>query len=242
MVRKVIRVSSLVPKAVRRRLVNTWIALRINKEKLFTEYYKNNSWKSEESRSGVGSTEEHTERLRSQLPKFFKDYNVLTLFDAPCGDFNWFRHVPRGGLKYIGADIVRPLVERNCNLYGDIDTKFMHFDIRRDSVPCADIWMCRDALFHFSNADIFLTLRNFVESDIPFILTTTFPDCVRNVDIPTGSFRLLNLETAPFDLEPPVYVIIDSVETWQRRLLGLWTQKQVAGALQRVNLKITSSV
>ena len=41
-----------------------------------------------------------------------------SLLDAPCGDFNWMRHVPLGGVSYTGADVVPELIARNRRDYG----------------------------------------------------------------------------------------------------------------------------
>ena len=214
-------------------IVNAWIGIHLNKEQLFTKYYLKNSWGCNESRSGIGSSLEHTERLRSQLPIFFKDYGIKSIFDAPCGDFNWFRYVQRPGINYIGADIVRPLIESNNKNYSDEITHFIQMDITKDKFPATDVWICRDVLFHLSERDIYRTLRNFVDSDIPYILTTTFPECIENLDVPTGSFRLINLRISPFYFEPPICSLIDSVETWQIRHLALWDRETVKKALMR---------
>lgn len=167
---------SLMVKNLKQFLVDSWIRMHPNKEKLFTKYYQRNLWRDEESRSGIGSTLLHTERLRSQLPDFFRRHDIGAIFDAPCGDYNWFRLVKRETITYIGGDIVRPLVDRNNGEFQDRFTKFIHFDITKDEFPPADIWVCRDVLFHLSYKDIFLALDNYLKSNIPYILTTTFPE------------------------------------------------------------------
>ena len=210
-----------------------WIVLHRDKEKLFTKYYLNNSWRCAESRSGEGSTLAHTQRLRTELPIFFTKFGIKSVLDAPCGDFHWFQHVDRPLISYIGADIVKPIVERNQKLYGDAQTTFVAMDITKDDFPAVDLWICRDCLFHLCYDDIFKALTNFAESDIPYILTTTFPDCHSNKDVPTGSFRLINLELPPFNLENPIYNLVDSIEGWQPRYLYLWDRKSVQTALNR---------
>jgi hypothetical protein len=221
-------------KHIKGRVADLWIQMHSSKEKLFTKYYLYNTWRSEESRSGIGSTLEHTARLRSQLPVFFDEYGIKTILDAPCGDFNWFRHVNNSGLDYLGGDIVRPLIDENNKRYSDDSTRFVHLDITKDKLPLADLWLCRDALFHFSNKDIMLVLNNFLSADIRFLLTTTFPDCNNNRDIPTGSFRMINLEIEPFCLESPIVALTDSVEGWQTRVLGLWDRDSIRRVVDRV--------
>jgi len=60
-------------------------------EDRFTEIYKSNYWGSKESVSGIGSTLIYTENLRSKLPDLFQLYSIKSIFDAPCGDFNWMK-------------------------------------------------------------------------------------------------------------------------------------------------------
>lgn len=225
-------------KQLKQYLVDFWVRIHPDKEKLFTKYYQKNLWRNEESRSGVGSTLEHTARLRTQLPDFFRRYDINTIFDAPCGDYHWFRHVPREGIAYIGADIVRPLIDDNNKRYADQATKFMHLDITRDEFPPADVWLCRDVLFHLSEKDILRALKNYLESDIPLLLTTTFPEHEVNIDAPTGSFRLINLQTSPFNFPSPIECLVDSVPTWQKRHLALWDKYQVGNVLVRYQSRL----
>jgi hypothetical protein len=43
--------------------------------------------------------------------------NVQTVLDAPCGDWNWMRLVDLSEVEYIGADILRTVIERNRSNY-----------------------------------------------------------------------------------------------------------------------------
>ena len=222
-------------KDIKKILVDLWIRAHADKERLFTNYYKKNTWGDPESRSGTGSTLEHTARLRAQLPGFFQKYRIKSLLDAPCGDFNWFQRVEKGDLRYIGGDIVLPLIDENKKRFANATTEFLHLDIINDKLPRTDLWLCRDVLFHFSENDIFVALCRFVESETPWILTTTFPEHETNKDIPTGSFRLLNLEKPPFNFGPPADSLIDSVEGWQKRTMGLWDRDSVIQVLRENN-------
>jgi hypothetical protein len=71
----------------------------------FTDIYHKNIWENEESVSGPGSTLEYT--VRDALPTVLDTYSIKTIFDAPCGDFNWMKYVVKGtNIKYTGGDIV----------------------------------------------------------------------------------------------------------------------------------------
>ena len=48
------------------------------------------SWESNESRSGIGSEIKNTkEVLRAINQMSLKQYNIKSIIDIPCGDFNW---------------------------------------------------------------------------------------------------------------------------------------------------------
>jgi hypothetical protein len=158
--------------------------------------------------------------------------NVRTILDAPCGDYNWFRLIPRSeDIQYIGGDIVEPLVARNRSLFANANTLFVKLDIIKDPLPAADLWLCRDCLFHFSYKDIFRTLQNFLRSEIRFLLTSTYTECLENGDLPTGSFRQINLELPPLSFCRPLRYIEDWIQGWPVRKLGLWEKQTLADAL-----------
>ena len=208
-----------------RRFYKRAAGARTHKE-LFTRFYERNRWGSKESASGPGSTAEYTANIRAEIPKLIEQLGVSRLLDAPCGDYNWFQHIPRGeDVAYVGGDIVAPLIRSNRSRFGSPSTSFVELDITRDPLPAADLWICRDVLFHFSYHHIFSTLRNFVASDIRYLLTTCHPNCPENKDIPTGAFRLLNLELPPFNFCPPLLRIDDWIEGAHVRQLCLWEKQ-----------------
>ena len=154
------------------------------------------------------------------------------MLDAPCGDYNWFRLIVwKNEIDYIGGDIVKPLIESNQARYGGERTKFVLLDIVNDPLPEAELWICRDCLFHFSERDIMLTINNFLKSNIRYLLTTSHPDCNINHDIPTGSFRPLNLQLPPYSFGQPVFRINDWNKGWLAKHLVLWERETLKNRL-----------
>ena len=201
-----------------------------NTEARFTAIYKQNEWKNEESRSGEGSTLEYTRNIRQEIPRLIERYGFKTILDAPCGDYHWFEHVQRDqDTQYIGGDIVKPLIAANQEKFGNENTHFVQLDIISQKLPDADLWLCRDCLFHLSYDDIFSVIDNFLNSNIRYLLTSTHPDCDRNIDIPTGHFRLLNLALPPFSFCKPILRIDDWIEGTPARHLALWEKKDLVG-------------
>jgi hypothetical protein len=198
----------------------------------FRQIYEENRWLSSESRSGHGSTLAYTKPLRRALAKYLKRLNVKVFLDAPCGDFNWMRHaeLPEG-TSYIGGDIVTALIDELMHLHGDPTHSFRKIDIVAGPLPKADLWLCRDVLFHLPNKDIGTVLSNFAISEIPYVLTTTYSFPKRNEDVRAGGFRFINLRLPPFLLPRPLSRITDFVAPEPPRYLGLWSRDQVRSAL-----------
>jgi len=210
-----------------------------NIEDRFTQIYEKNHWGDKESVSGVGSTVEYTKNIRSELPKIFQKFNIKKIFDAPCGDFNWMKLViNETNVKYVGGDIVLPLVNRNNNSYASNNIEFIHIDLTKDFFPSADLMICRDCLFHLSYEDIFLFLNNFVNSDIKFLLTTThMRNNFKNNNIESGDFRLIDLLSSPFYFPPDVLYQFDDWNSPEpRRQMCLWTKTQIVEALKTHSL------
>jgi hypothetical protein len=207
-------------------------------KKIFEHHYAVNEWGSEESVSGPGSEIKYTENIRKEIPRLVSELGVKVILDAPCGDYHWFRMITLGKeVAYIGGDIVRPLIERNQSLYGRENTNFIHLDIVRDSLPKADLWLCRDCLLHLSNRDAWLAIDNFLQSDIRYLLTSTNSNCDKNHDIPTGSCRLLNLRQPPFSFGEPMTLIDDWIEGYPVRHLALWERESLKSSLGSGNAR-----
>ena len=200
----------------------------VDPKNVFTDYYRNNFWGNPESVSGAGSTVQYTENVRKELPKLLEEYKVQTFLDAPCGDFNWFQLMQRPrGMKYLGGDIVEELIKQNPLKFGDGQTRFFYVNVISEPLPQADLWMCRDCLFHFSYEDIFKTLANFLRSDIKYLFTSIHTECTANADIVTGGARQLNLELPPFNLCKPLLYVDDWIPGYTVRRMGLWTRDMV---------------
>lgn len=206
-----------------------------NTKEIFHHHYLVNEWGCKESISGPGSTIQYTENIRKEIPKLVQDLGVNVILDAPCGDYNWLRMIDwEGEITYIGSDIVKPLIERNQSLYCNKNRQFLNLDIIRDDLPRADLWLCRDCLFHLSNRNIMLVIDNFLRSDIRYLLTTMHPHCDKNYDIPTGSFRYLNLQIPPYSFGKPIFHIDDWIEgspVKERKILALWEREALRDTL-----------
>lgn len=199
---------------------------------VFDSIYRSNFWGSGESRSGVGSERDFSAAYLARLQGMLRERRLRRLFDAPCGDLNWSAALLSDpAIDYAGGDI-------SSSLIADLHQRFpgvelTTFDICADSFPPADVWHCRDCLFHLPFADIRRAFDNFARSSIPFALLTTHRArwLHRNLDVALGGFRFLDLERAPIGLPRADEYLPDYRKGSDfPRYVGLWTRQAIATA------------
>ena len=210
---------------MRRILVSAGLIKR-RYETEFTSLYRSNYWGSAESVSGGGSSLAETEAIRTTLPMLFREYNIRSILDVPCGDFNWMSSIDLSDIRYLGGDIVAEIIEKNSRVHNQRNLNFFQTDIINDALPMCDLIMCRDCLVHLPLADVRKALHNFIRSRSKFLLTTTFHARSENSDIAPGKWRPINLQAAPFCFPPPLVMIneqcTEAAGAYADKSLGLW--------------------
>lgn len=205
------------------RFKNKFLLSLKSPQQVFDEIYHRNLWNDRESVSGPGSRLDRTDKIRRALPSLIDQYQIRSLLDIPCGDFNWMKLLSLD-IEYTGADIVPDLIRQNQANYQADKRKFVVLNLLEDSLPSADLILCRDCLVHFSGADVKKALRTIKASGSKYLLATTFPERTYNQEIVTGEWRPVNLCLPPFNLPPPVAYIDDSYESpnYFDKRLGFW--------------------
>lgn len=198
-----------------------------NLQKRFSLIYKENIFEGKQSRSGEGSDMVQTAEIRRVLPDLLRELQIESFLDAPCGDWFWMKETPLGVSKYIGADIVKELIEDNQKKFGDVKHEFICRDLAMDDLPCVDLIFCRDCLVHLNYADVMKVLANFKRSGSKYLLTTTFAGRVENKDlVGKDIWRTLNLQAAPFNFPQPIKLIneqcTEADSKFTDKSLGLW--------------------
>jgi hypothetical protein len=146
------------------------------------------------------------------------------------------QHVPLDGKLYIGGDIVQEMVEKLQQRHWSRNREFRLLDIVDDPLPEADLWMCRDVLFHLPEADALKVLRRAGQSNIKYFLSSTFPFVrknVKGVDTNLGWFRYINLCKPPYNLPRPLRELEDFIVPYPPKVLGLWSREQLQEAAAR---------
>lgn len=175
-----------------------------NSSGVFTDIYDMNMWHEDESASGEGSTMEATKTVRKVLPQIIEQYQIQSMLDTPCGDYNWMKTIDKK-CQYIGGDIVKEIIENNQKRYGSDTVSFQHLDMTKDDLPKVDMIFCKDCLQHLSHEHVAAALNNFKRSGSKYLLVSSFPRTWRNHDIYDGDYRPLNICIKPFNLPKPIY-------------------------------------
>jgi len=194
---------------------------------VFSRVYDTNYWANSHSRSGNGSDLSRTAAIRAEIPRLIRDYKIVSMLDAPCGDFFWMRECELSVQAYIGADIVPGMIDDLNARFGNSNRRFECLDLTKDPLPRVDLVLCRDALVHFSFRDIRRALANLKRSGSTYLLTTTFTGRAENFDTTTsGNWRPLNLQIYPFSFPPPLRLINEKCtegnNEFTDKSLGLW--------------------
>jgi len=195
----------------------------------FQHIFEQNAWGNSESISGEGSNLTRTAVVRAKLPELLARFGVRSLLDAPCGDFYWMKEVDLGEVDYIGADIVRDIIDCDIAWYAAPRRRFVLCDVISDPLPAADLILCRDCLVHLPYEETRAAIANFQRSGAVWLLTTTFTGPRENHDIVLGDWRAINLERPPYNFPRPVDVINEESDEVDEELgafpdksLGLW--------------------
>lgn len=193
---------------------------------IFDDIYRRRLWGSDETVSGPGSTRERGAAFREDLIALLRRIDTRVLLDAGCGDFNWMSETVDCVETYIGVDVVRELISHNAERCGRPGRTFLCRDVTSDPLPRADVILCRDCLVHYSLDDIRAAVRNFSRSGSKYLLTTTFLDTERNIEIETGGWREINLEKAPFSFPSPLALVdercLHTGGRYRSKRLALW--------------------
>ena len=215
----------------------------INKKKLkdrFLIIYKNNYWENSETVSGRGSNLKTTVNRRKKLKEVIKKYNIKSIFDAPCGDCNWIEKIIKNSrIRYIGADIVNDIIVKNKKKFDDKKITFKRMDLTKEKIPKADLFICRDFLFHLSFEDIHIFLKNLKKSNSKYLLISSHykNEKIKNINknIHSGDFRKIDIFQPPFNFNKNYVTVIDDYCDNTKKYLYLFKRKDFVKFFDSMN-------
>ena len=234
--------NTLILNRIITKIYHYWLSLKFrflrqiyDRDKIFRKIHADNFWASKESVSGVGSEISYTVNLRECLNELISTYDIKSICDAPCGDFNWIGNVlsENSSISYTGIDIVPQLIDKNNELYKTEKVKFIHGDICTDPLPKSDLLIVRDVLFHLSNQDLMLFKENLRKTEFKYLLVSQHSHGQENnKDIRTGDFRELDVGLRPLYFPTgKVMVTIDDCPDWYpiKRTMILFSRGDLFG-------------
>jgi len=169
----------------------------------FNQVYESGKWAKDPAgrgTSGPGSTLEATKEYRAFLEQFIRSHHIKSVVDAGCGDWSFASAIDWGGARYLGLDISSTtiaMVKRRFEREG------FSFDVAdvTESLPAADLLLCKDVLQHLPNEKITRFIRNnLTKGKFKWAIITD--DKGRdNHDIFAGEHRLIDLSAPPFEVK-----------------------------------------
>ena len=124
-------------------------------ENIFTNIYDKKIWG---NGSGSGSnvskdTLKYIQILESIINN--SEYNIKTICDIGCGDWEFSQFINFGDKDYLGIDCVKYLIKINQDKYEKENIRFEHKIVNDDYIPKGfDLIIIKDVIQHWKDEDI----------------------------------------------------------------------------------------
>ena len=176
-----------------------------------------------ETYSGPGSLLENTDLLVENLNKFISEYNIKSIIDVPCGDFNYMSKVNLDNVDYNGYDISLKAINLCKNKNNKNNINFKVFDITSEKLPYADLIIIKDLFLHLSYDFIQKSLNNVKESGCKYFAVSRYGHGTQpNKDQVSGlGCRSIEVTKTPINFNYPIIFTtyntsLHTVNTWQK--------------------------
>ncbi len=170
----------------------------------FTRAYKEARW---HHGSGSGSSPANTAAYREFLARYMLAYEVRSVLDIGCGDWQFSRLIDWAGIAYTGIDVVPELITGCEAAYGRHLVDFACSDVLGGwTLPGADLILCKDLLQHWPDAAVHELGRRLAgrRALLTYDLRCPHPTgrggvhCPLHADTEAGGYRPLDLTAPPF--------------------------------------------
>jgi len=167
--------------------------------RVFNKYYLTNAWIG--GGSGSGSTPENTVAYREFLASFLRQYEIRSVVDLGCGDWQFSRLIDWTGIDYLGID-VSEVVLKNTKKFTTSNVHFANMDALSGDLPAADLLLVKDVIQHWSNSDIARFIPVLKRYKFALITNTSHKNIKRiNENIRPGACRPVDLSAEPFNVD-----------------------------------------
>jgi SAM-dependent methyltransferase len=172
-------------------------------KRIFNEIYLKNAWT---FGSGGGSLEESTRDYRGFLQNFMRANRIKSVLDLGCGDWQFSQFINWDGIDYTGID-VSDVVLANTKRFSRPGVQFIELNALMEPLPKADLLIVKDVFQHWGNVEIIHFLPKLQKFERALVVTgggqsgSHLRPGIINADIPTGSFRPVDLTQKPFGVK-----------------------------------------
>ena len=185
----------------------------------FSEIYKNDTWR---GGSGPGSYSSATEEYRAILESTIKQYNIKSVLDYGCGDWQFSKLINWDSLvdNYLGVDVVPSVIDTNIDQH---TTSKIQFQLITEDwkFPTADLIICKDVLQHLPNTVVYQILENMKKSSKLLLITNDVRSAKRetNSDCKIGKWRPIDLTKEPWNLNGEILLTKDVIKLTKQTIL-----------------------
>ena len=174
------------------------------------------------------SSPDHAATLRDPMINLFAQHNISSIFDSGCNDCHWSWLLSHY-IKYQGGDISPGLISNAWFKYPDLNVDI--HDCTTDPFPEVDCVLSRDVLIHLSLLDQQRFVNNWLNSNVPWLLTTHCSDvpCNDTFEYSNDLFNdaPINWCVAPWNWPAPRAVIAEFNQVKLGRQLALWHRDDI---------------
>lgn len=142
-------------------------------EESFTKIYDKKIWG---GGSGTGSKmSRNNQKYIDVLQSVLDGYEIKTVCDVGCGDWEFTQHIDFGDRKYLGIDCVKSVIEANKIKFKRKNVKFEHRVIGDSYIPEGyDIVIIKDVIQHWTDEDIINYFTKIVKNNKLVFCTNGF--------------------------------------------------------------------
>ena len=176
-------------------------------QEAFTHNYQVGEWgrnANGEGCSGGGSLPCYAKPYMIFLKDFLETNHIKSVVDIGCGDWEFSQHIDWNGIRYMGVDVVKHMIQNNIQKFETDTISFVCADATEIELPNADLLLCKDVMQHILNKDITLLCEKFAKFKYCIITNDVVNPsngfCL-NEDLPDrGGLRAIDLTAPPFNI------------------------------------------
>jgi SAM-dependent methyltransferase len=174
----------------------------------FARIYSERTWGgSSAPRSGTGSQPELAAPYVEYVHATCQEVGAKSVVDIGHGDWSMWPAEAFRGIRYLGLDVVPGLSQEVARDYATLSREFRELDAVDETLPSADVVLCKDVLQHLSNDDVRQLLGKLCAFPTIIICHDVRSDlrglrfalrCARRELAPRARLRLLSKGRNPF--------------------------------------------